>query len=426
MSLTKNQIIIAGIVLLIILIFILIILGVVPGLKTVKTDPTKIKTSLNVWIVFDSPANYAGILAAFKEIYPNVTINFRVFNDEEEYENALLNALAEGQGPDIFMIRNGALLKNKNKLYPAPEIKLSLINFRNLFAQVVETDFVDQNKIYALPLAIDTLAMFYNRGIFNQAGIITPPVIWEEFQEIVRQLTKLDANRQIIFSGAAIGGSNQTIATAGDLLHLLMLQKQIPMPNFNSTNGVQALNFYTQFANAASPFYAWNENQPNYLTAFSNEKTAIIFDYASTLQTIKKLNPSLNFNVAPIPQFQNQKLAVTYPTYWGYGVNRQSKKISLAWDFILTMTTKPTVAETYLKTAGKPAALNSLISKQMNDPEMNIFAKQTLIAKSWPQVNPLAISEILSDAIANVIIGRLTPQQALEQAKNRVEKFIKQ
>jgi len=42
-------------------------------------------------------------------------------------------------------------------------------------------DFLYQGQPYASPLSINTLALFYNRDLLNEAGIVLPPVTWEEF-----------------------------------------------------------------------------------------------------------------------------------------------------------------------------------------------------------------------------------------------------
>jgi len=93
----------------------------------------------------------------------------------------------------------------------------------------------------------------------------------------------------------------------------------------------------------------------------------------------------------------------------------------LAWEFIINMTTEDANAEAYLSSIQKPPALNSLIGRLANDPQWGVFAKQALVAKPWPQPDPLAVSQIFSRAIANVLNGRANASQALQQAKSEYE-----
>ena len=52
------------------------------------------------------------------------------------------------------------------------------------YVKDAKTDPVD--KIYALPMAMDTLALFYNQDMLNAAGIPQPPATWSDFQEAVK------------------------------------------------------------------------------------------------------------------------------------------------------------------------------------------------------------------------------------------------
>lgn len=421
MTLTKNQIIIAGIAGVLVLGFILVLLGVLPGLKSSNPDPKLSEAVLDMWTVGDTGRAYETVVSNFKTEYPNTEIIIRTFSGQADYEKTLINALAIGEGPDIFAVPNSALGRDLAKLAPMPADLpaggLPLTQFNRLFPQIVGQNFISQNKIYALPLAIDTLAMHYNRDLFNAAGLPLPPATWEDLRDLVPQLTKFDANRNIVQSGVAIGGSGQTIYRAGDLLMLMMLQKDAPF----TAGGNSAFDFYISFANAGNNHYSWNESLGSDRQKFAAGQIAIIFDYAEARPLIADANPNLNFGTAAIPQFANQAKPAALARYWGLGVSKQSPEIARAWEFIIHAATNEESANAYLVSVQKPPALNSLISRLNNDPNWEIFAKQALIAKSWPQYDPLALGQIFSRAISNVLTGRLNAAQAMQQAKTEYE-----
>jgi ABC-type glycerol-3-phosphate transport system substrate-binding protein len=424
MNLTKPQLIVIVTVIVIVLVFVLIFLGIVPGLKTGKDDITRIQATLNFWAIGQDKEAYDGAIAGFNKIYPNVTINIRAFASasELEYERTVLNALAAGTGPDIFMIQNGALLKELGKITPALEDRYSLLSLRRQFPQVVEEDFVYQGQIYALPLSIDTLVLIYNRSIFNQAGVVLPPSTWEDFDALVPRLVKEGEGRRIVLAAAAIGGSQKSIDRASDILGLLMLQKGSAVTKADRA-GIDALSFYTKFANAASQSYTWNDTMPKALAAFSQEKTAMIFEYAAAIPTLKSRNPFFNFVVAPAPQFAQAQKAVAYPRYFGYVVAKQSRYSWLAWDFVINLTTNLESAKAYMEQTGLPPALNTLINQKVNDPEMSVFARQSLLAKTWAKTDSTAANTILSEVIEFVISGRGSPESALKRAQEQFEQL---
>ncbi|MBI2476917.1 extracellular solute-binding protein, partial [Candidatus Uhrbacteria bacterium] len=60
---------------------------------------------LTVWRVFDDSDSFRGVIDAYKRVHPNVRINYKKLRFDE-YEDALIQALAEDRGPDIFVVHN--------------------------------------------------------------------------------------------------------------------------------------------------------------------------------------------------------------------------------------------------------------------------------------------------------------------------------
>lgn len=413
-KLSRNQLIIIGVVGIIILFLILIFLGVIPGLRFPQEN---IKANFEFWGVADNKSAYQAVIDQFQNFHPGIRINYRQFDNPQAYEKELINALAANRGPDIFMFHNTWLPKHYDKIFPLPQEKLSFADFSgNLgFPDVVGQDFSANKIIYALPLSIDTLTLIYNKDIFNQSGVALAPTTWEEFQSIVPKLRIIDKTGQLTRAAAAIGGSNKNIDRATDLLELLMLQAGAVMtdPNFTrATFSLDALEFYTRFANPANPDYTWNESFDYSLDAFSRGSVAMIFNYTSQVAELKTKNPFLNLAVAPLPQ-RDPANAVNFANYWGYTVSNKSSYPDLAWDFILLLTTNQENAKTYLQTTQKPPALRSLATKQI------------LTAESWPQIDNNAVESIFSDMIESIISGKQTAQTALSQAEAQITQLMK-
>lgn len=71
-----------------------------------KSDGTPYRLSLEVWGAFDDSEVYDTLFQQYRGLNPHVAeIRYRKFA-EETYKKELLNALAAGNGPDVFMIRN--------------------------------------------------------------------------------------------------------------------------------------------------------------------------------------------------------------------------------------------------------------------------------------------------------------------------------
>lgn len=424
MNLTRSQLIIFVTLVAVIIFFVLVFLGVIPGLQ--RQGPPPVKATLRFWDFGHPQAAYFTAIQNFNARYPAVKVEYTTFDSQQSYEDALLDALAAGNGPDVFMVHNNAVLKYSNKISPLSPQQFSLLQARNLFPQVVEQDFYLNNAFHGLPLSIDTLALYYNRDMFDEAAVV-PPQYWEDVEALVPTFTQKESDGTIIRGAIALGLSDDSVRHAPHILSLFMMQKDTPMSDpvyrlttFNTPQGIEATRFYTQFADPQSKAYTWNRSLHDSLDAFAQEKVAMILDYASAYKSIKTRNSFLDFAIVPSPQFKNSPRVVSYPSYWGYTVARRSPIAGIAWDFVLSLTTNQVSAKGYLSYTNEPPALRSFIQQYINHLDFGAYARQALTATSWLQNDPLRVDQIFSETIDLITSGKLSIQDALEQAEGRL------
>jgi len=428
--------------------------------------------TLTYWRVYDGEDAFEEILDAYKKLHPFITINYRKLR-YSEYESELINALAEDRGPDIFSIHNTWLKKYLTKITPMPptitmaypvvrgtikkevipELKTTkspnLNDIKNNFVDAVYQDVVIptlnektkqyEEKVYGLPLSVDTLAMYYNKDLFNNAGITEPPAYWNnEFQQDVKKMTKQNEKGEIIQSGAALGGTNN-VERYSDILSILMMQNGSVMMDdggqvlFNRipttfkdqkyNPGLEALRFYSDFANPAKEVYSWNKNIDNSLNMFAQGKLGIMFGYAYHLPTIKAQAPKLNFGITKLPQIEGNP-PVNFANYWVETVSNKSKHADEAWDFI-QFEAQADQVKTYLANAKKPTALRALINEQIDDLEIGVFTEQVLTAKSWYKgADSNAMEKIFADMIEAVILAQDRIENVINLAANKVGQTV--
>jgi len=380
------------------------------------------EVTLTVWGILDETEALKNVFSGYSGLRPNVKIVYRQI-DEENYERTLLDKLAAGEGPDVFMIKNGWIPEHKDKLFWIEKPQLNAVGasrLSDMFPEVVERDYSDSGgRIYALPLYLDTLALYYNRDFLNNAGIVYPPKNWTEFQNVVQRLRILNPAGQIVKAGAALGGSDRSIENAADIISLLMLQNGAPMTSedFSSTyfghEGRDAFVFYLNFANAASPFYTWNDSLGSATQGFAEGRVAMLFHYRRAASDIREKAPFLNFGIAPMPQIEGSDSSINYASYWGFAVSKQSKAPNWAWDFVLQVTTNARIIRPLTDLDGYPPALRSLIDEKLSDPELGIFSRQALTAKSWYYIDEDEVRKLFSRGVSRVLSGQISPEAAL-------------
>ncbi|NYI03581.1 ABC transporter substrate-binding protein [Allostreptomyces psammosilenae] len=106
--------------------------------------------------------------------------------------NRILAATASGEGPDVLNIGNtwSASLQATGALLPWTEENFERIGGRDRFldAAVASAGAPGQDPA-AVPLYSLSYALYYNKAMFEEAGIEQPPATWDEFVEVGKRLT---------------------------------------------------------------------------------------------------------------------------------------------------------------------------------------------------------------------------------------------
>lgn len=414
--------------------------------------------NLVYWRVTDSQDAFLEILQGFKKKYPYVSVTYQALRPEE-YEQALLEAWAEDRGPDIFSIPQNWLGKYQTKILPlelSQEISMAreevsgniqkqvkvveekkkapnLRQLKEIFVETVSSDILKENKIYGFPLSLDVLALYYNRDILNEAGIVRPPQDWQEFVDQVRILNLWDEEGEFLRSAVPLGTANN-IENYTDILSLLMLQNGTPVVNENGQAifnqplpqdpdyfpGEEALRFYLSFANPNQDIYSWNQDMPSSLNAFSQGLTAFLFGYSDYLSLIKAQAPKLNFDITKVPQIKESLKEVNYANYWIETVSRKTQHPEAAWAFLLHAI-EPINAKTFVERAKKPTAHRALISFQLENFDLMPFASSVLTAQTWYQGKSYSlVQESFREMIESVLSGQKTIKEAIKYAAQRI------
>ncbi len=414
---------------------------------------------LNFWIVYDNTDAFREQIQAFQSKFPNIKVYIKKFNNLKEYEDLIVNEIAEDEGPDVFMVHNSWMPKHYKKLYPLPLDQPIVMNadlFRQTFFQSASDDLIIDDQVYGMPLAIDNLAVFYNKQHFKDliATSDKPGALWENIKEQVASLTKRNNSpERFALSGMALGRADN-LSSAVDIFYAMMLEYGVKFYDekeenatfamdkggVNSGNpGVQALELFTSFALPSYRNYSWNE----YITGFSPKdkeigsfvrgKVSMIIAYPYIYNEIQRLiqeqqksgSKHIDISdvaVSPFPQLVSGDEATkrdTYASYFPLVVSRTTGMPAEAWSFVQFLTSSDAL-QTYHKITKRPSSRKDMVSEEQTDPLFGSFAFQTPFAKSFKIYDDSAYKKVFSDAIQDVVNNVSTAKQALTVAQQKI------
>lgn len=415
---------------------ILIFSGVLPGLRPPGESE---KAQITFWA--DLPEEtIRPILTDFHKDFSRISVKYEKMPTDGGIEK-IIDSLAAGTGPDVWLMPASLLLLHKDKIYPIKTELYSRREFQDNFIEGAEI-FLIADNIMGLPFAVDPLTMFWNRDLFKDAGIAKTPETWDEFITAVSKLSKIDAQNNIIQAGTALG-EFQNIKNAKDILTLLILQTQNPIVKYKiSSSGeitfqivlsqqfdqplnpaVSSIRFFNEFSNINKSSYTWNKAMPEALEVFLQGRLGMYFDRASRYEEIQKKNPHLNFDIAEVPQIRGAEIKTTNSQFKALVISKQSPNKAAAFEFIKYMSGKKAqTALAKLPTFTPP--IRQLLAAAPDNPFKALAYTAAVKAVSWLDPNPLKTNEIFQNMIESVSSGRKEPDEAVNDAEEQLEAIV--
>ncbi|MFC1976082.1 ABC transporter substrate-binding protein [Chloroflexota bacterium] len=186
----------------------LAILGVILLLTGCRSDKTLVTFS-----VFGDPAElaaYQTLVEAFEARHPDIDIELRHIPSQSEYRQRLAADFSGGSPSNVMLLnyRRFATFAAQGGLEPlGPYLaKSSRIKEADFFSPTIEAFYLE-GKLWCIPQNLSSLVVYYNRDLFDAAGMAYPTNDWarSDFLEKARALTlDLDGDGNIDQYGAGI------------------------------------------------------------------------------------------------------------------------------------------------------------------------------------------------------------------------------
>ncbi len=371
------------------------------------------KGEVQVWGTLPD-AEMAPIIQAFNPKVKTYTVRYRSV-PEANFEQVLLESLANGQGPDAILVPHQIILSQADRIYTFPTTEK---NYRDVYVDGASI-FSTTNGTLAIPITVEPMVLFYNRTLFSKHGIISPPTSWDELVSIVPALTVRQGG-QFLESAIALG--SPTVPYTKDILMAMVTQLgQTPVLRLvNQSNeiyySVQAneaigpkgdvfplaatARYITQFADSGQSTYTWSQSQssdPSDL--FVGEKLAMYIGYSGEYQRLRARNPRGDFQMTSFPQTKNYNSYTMGMRMYAIATLKSTKNPNATFAAQSQLSGIETASQIAAINGGVPA-LRSYAATPLLDP---VIARSMLVAKGWYDRYPKESSAYTYTMISDII-----------------------
>ena len=268
------------------------------GATTAAADPVTITYS--VWAGTQTPA-MKQIAAAFTKENPNIHVNVQE-TPWPQYWSTLQTGAQGGTAPDAFWMLAQQIrpfAAGGQLLDISDEIKAENVDLSKYPQAVIKLYDQGDGKIYGLPKDFDTNGVWYNKALFDAAGVAYPTAdwTWDDFRATAKALTKNG-----VWGVAAPvdyqGGYYNTIYQAGGQV----ISADGKKAELDTPEAIKGLQFWTDLMKDGSSPTLKQLSDTEAETMFEQGKVAMYMSgayWALQLYQNQALRP--NIGVAPLP-----------------------------------------------------------------------------------------------------------------------------
>jgi multiple sugar transport system substrate-binding protein len=160
---------------------------------------------MTVWGGATDKAVYQQRLDLAKKKYPDIKVELQQIS--EDYDRKIQTMVAGGNAPDIMATAEQVnVFSSKNQLLDLnPYLDKAGVEASDRWAQATVDAYSTDGKLWAAPDRSGAMVVFYNKALFDDAGVGYPSSewTWEDFSAAAKKLTKKDGDTTTQYGYAA-------------------------------------------------------------------------------------------------------------------------------------------------------------------------------------------------------------------------------
>ncbi|MCC7361680.1 MAG: sugar ABC transporter substrate-binding protein [Anaerolineales bacterium] len=410
-----------------------------PGVTAPPGSPAPHGPALT-FMVYGDPADlqaYQDLVAAYRQLDPAAQVELIPVATQLDYERRLTADFTAGTPADVVLVNYKRFyeFESRGLLTPlAPYLAASAVLSTTDFYRLALTPYYHGRTLVCLPQSASGQVLYYNRALFDQAGLAYPTArwSWDDFLVAAQALTR-DTDGDGVTD---VYGFGTEVTFAGLIAYLWQRQvtvvDNVLLPRrleLNLPPGPAALQWLAdlQVTHHLAPDAA-AESAESSESRFINGRLGLYLNSRRGVAAYRAA-AALDWDVAPIPSYKGRHTNLL--TSDGYCVTSAAPDPAAAWRFIEFAASA--AGQTLLARTGRvgPSLISVAESPAFLDPIQRPASAQVFVnalASAWPlppHPNWNEIEEVMDDEMQRAFYGRATVAEVIAAAAFRTEEFFK-
>ncbi|HML22894.1 MAG TPA: sugar ABC transporter substrate-binding protein [Aggregatilinea sp.] len=389
----------------------------------------EVTLTMSAWDVATTPY-WQAVIDAYEAEHPNVTIEL-IDVPSADYQDTMNIRLSGGDDTDIITVKDipgySAML-TRGQIVPLNDyIDADGVDLSAYSGAADELTY--EGSIYALPFRSDIWILYYNKDVFDAAGLDYPTndMTWDEFDALARQLTSGSGADKIYGAHFHVWRSAVQLGTVQDGLNTIISDDYSFMaPMYNMVTSMQKDGIIMDYGELRA-------GNIHYSGVFENGQIAMLPMGSWFIGTLVAAQADgvfdFNWGVASYPHPEGVEAGTTAGTLTSLAINEQSDNKDAAWDFIKFYTgeegAKVLAGTGNLPAVRTPEILEIFASKD-GVPAEAIDALQTTTVRLELPMHPQVgeVEQILNEEHELIMTNSLSVEEGLAETTSRISEVL--
>lgn len=354
------------------------------------------------------------LVGEFNRANPDLLVHYEpIFNP---YEPKILTMMVSHTAPDVFYLQDlyAEAFRSKHVLLPLNAFMARDHVATSSFLPNLLSTFMDGNTVYGLPKDFNSLGLFYDKALFDQAHLAYPNASW----------TLADLRHAAIaLTNSQHAGLAYPIDTIDRFMpfawaygaHLMDGEGRYVL---DSPQGAAALTFYADLRlRDHAAIYPSEVGAHSTMDAFGEGKAAMVLDGGWLIAHLHENYPDLRYGIAPFPRGPAGHGNFLFTV--SYAIPASERHPEAAWRLLRFMTSSEAQSQLTFAIPSRVAESKRFVALHPEYAAILAGARDAHAYAFGPHGGK--VKDRLGEAIQEVFLANVSPERALAQAGPDIE-----